>query len=227
VSFEEARWYVWIFFGVFFPGIGIPPLPEELAIITAASVGALRPELWTSIVWLVTVAAVLSADAVLYWFGRICGPQLFERRLVQKILKPERLARLRGGFGQHGVKILLTARLVPPIRAGAFILAGAVRYSFPRFLLADGIYAVFGITIIFFGSTGVVALLRQVGWWAVLVFAICVGGYMLYRYYIQVRRRATIDSAPPLVVSVLELAAKKKSAEDTDPVRREPSEMLE
>jgi len=227
VSFEEARWYIGIFFGVFFPGIGLPPLPEELAVFSAASCLGYNPELWTSIVWLETVAAVLCADAVLYWFGRLCGPQLFERPWVQKILKPERLARLRGGFGQHGVKILLTARLLPPIRAGAFVLAGAVKYSFLRFLIADGIYAVFGISIIFFVGAGAVALLRQVGVWAVAVVTGLVVAYFLFRYYRETRKPAPADEVASPGVSIMELTGKEKANGDAEPGRREPSEVLE
>jgi membrane protein DedA with SNARE-associated domain len=223
VSFAEARWYVWLFLGVFLPGIGIPPLPEELAISVNAGVVAVNPEVRWYIAWPTTIAGIVCADAILYWFGRLCGPQLFERRWVRKVLHPERLTRLQGGFGQHGFKILLTARLLPPIRAGAFILAGAIKYPFLRFLVADGVYAVFGVGVVFFGSAWVVAWLYRFGPWAVVAAAGLVAAYFLFRYYRQMRQPpegsgggnggGDGSALPP--VSVLELAANEKLADGT------------
>jgi membrane protein DedA with SNARE-associated domain len=216
VSLEAARWYVIIFCALFFTGIGVPPVPEEAMIIFAAGVEALHPETRWFLAWPATIAGVICADSVLYWAGRLSGPRLFEYRWVQKVVKRDRLTRLQGRFAQHGIKILLTARLLPPLRTGVFVLAGAIKYPYFRFLAADSAYAIFGISALFFGSTWMVSLLRQVGHWAVYVLAGIIAGYLLVRYYRRLREHESKEGAAAAPVSVLELPGKEGTAEPTN-----------
>jgi membrane protein DedA with SNARE-associated domain len=214
-----------MFIAVFLPGIGIPPfMPEEAMIALNAGLLVKYPELRWYLAWPTTLIGVVSADAVLYWFGRLCGPQLFERPRVRKLLKPERLTRLQGGFGQHGFKILLTARMLAPIRAVAFIFAGAIKYPFHRFLLADGLFVAVAVSAIFFGSAWVITWLYQVGPWAVVAVAALAATYFLYRYYQQLRQPAAEDAVTSAAIKVLELAASDKVTNGTEPGRSEPAE---
>jgi hypothetical protein len=45
--------------------------------------------------------------------------------------------------------VLLGARLLPGIRTPIFIMAGVLRVPFTRFLLADGLYAIPGVNLLF------------------------------------------------------------------------------
>jgi membrane protein DedA with SNARE-associated domain len=204
VSVEAAYWYAVIYFGLLFTGIGIPPVPEEAMIIAAAGITATQPEVRWYLAWPATIAGIVSADAVLYWVGRLAGWHLFEYRWVNKLMKPERRARIERRFDRHGIKILLTARLLPPLRTGVFLIAGAIKYPFTRFLIADAVYAVFGVGVVFFGSAWVVALLHHLNSWAVYVVAGLVVAYLLHRYYGKLREQELKDGAAP-PVSVLEL----------------------
>jgi membrane protein DedA with SNARE-associated domain len=204
VSLEAAGWYASIFFWLFFTGIGIPPCPEEAGIVYAASLTA-RPEVrW----WFALPAAslgILCADVVLYGVGRFWGRRLFEYRWAQRLVKPERRQRFEARFHDHGIKVLITARFLPPLRTGVFIVAGAVRYSFLRFLIADGIYVVVGVPLFFFTGAGIVHVLRQAGGhWLVYLAAAAAGVYLLYRYYRHLRERELRIGAP-VPVSVLEV----------------------
>lgn len=207
MSVEAVKWYAVIYGMMLFTGIGIPPMPEELAIASAAAVH--QGNQWTHwyLAWPALVAGIVSADAVLYWTGRAFGPRLFEYRWVRRVVRPERRARIERRFADHGIKILLTARLLPPLRTGVFLIAGAIRYSFPRFVAADAGFAVVGGGLFFFGSSWAVALMRLAGHWSVYVLAVVVAGYLLYRYYrrLQDREKTLGAAAPP--VSVLELPA--------------------
>jgi membrane protein DedA with SNARE-associated domain len=218
VSLEAAKWYAVIYCIMLFTGIGIPPMPEELAIASAAAVEALHEEVYWYFAWPVLVAGIVSADSVLYWTGRAFGPRLFEYRWLKRIVRPERKARIERRFDQHGIKILLTARLLPPLRTGVFIVAGAVKYPFTRFLAADAGFAVIGGGIVFFGSTWAVGLLRWAGHWAVYVLAAALAAYLLYRYYHRLQeheRKLGADAAPP--VSVLELPVKPAAGDGIPP----------
>jgi membrane protein DedA with SNARE-associated domain len=214
-----------MFFGVFFPGIGIPPfVPEEVMIGANALLLVKYPELRWFFAWPTTLIGVVTADAVLYWFGRLCGPQLFDRPRVRKVLKPERLTRLQGGFDQHGFKILLTARMLAPIRAVAFIFAGAIKYPFHRFLMADGLFVAVAVSGIFFGSAWVITWLYRIGPWAVATAAALVAAYFLYRYYRQLRQPAAEDRVTSAARKVLELAATDQPTNGTEPGQTEPTD---
>ena len=63
---------------------------------------------------------------------------------------PERLASIERNFHDYGVRILLFARLTPGIRAPIFVTAGVIRLPLLTFVVADGIYAVPGVSLLFF-----------------------------------------------------------------------------
>jgi membrane protein DedA with SNARE-associated domain len=59
------------------------------------------------------------------------------------------LAEIEANFHRYGVRLLLGVRLLPGVRAPVFIAAGVVRLPLHRFLLADGIYAIPGVSVLF------------------------------------------------------------------------------
>ena len=206
MSWEILGWYASIFFWLFFTGIGIPPCPEEAGILYAAGLNDLHPEVRWYIAWPVTVVGIVAADTALYSIGRFWGRRLFEYAWVNRIVKPERRQRFEAMFHGHGTKVLLTARLLPPLRTGVFIIAGAIHYSFPRFLLADAGFGLFGVGALFFGGSLLIGLLHLIGHWAVYGVGAAVLGYGLLKYY-QFLRRRELRRVPQPPVSVLELPA--------------------
>jgi membrane protein DedA with SNARE-associated domain len=207
VTTEALGWYASIFFWLFCTGIGIPPCPEEAGILYAAGLHALHPEVvqWP-IAWLMTGLGIVGADLVLYGVGRHWGRKLFDYRWVQRVMKAERRMRIERKFQQHGMKILLLARFLPPLRTGIFLIAGAARYSLVRFLLADLIYAVFGVGLFFLGGAWLIDLVKRSGHLAVYIIAVPAVGYGLYRYYRYLRQREESQTAEP-PASVLEVPA--------------------
>jgi len=203
MTLEALYLYLSIFGWLFFTGIGIPPCPEEAGILYAASVHALHPEVWWLFAWAACGAGIVCADCVLYGAGRRWGTKLFEYRWVQKILSTERRQRLEGHFAQHGMKLLVLARFLPPLRTGVFLIAGAARYSFLKFLLADVIYAVVGVGLFFFFGTWIVDWLKRFESTAVFIAAILVMGYGLWMYYKLLRRRE-LAGAPQPPISILQ-----------------------
>jgi membrane protein DedA with SNARE-associated domain len=216
---EALGWYLSIFFWLFFTGIGIPPCPEEAGILYAAGLHALHPETvkWP-IAWLMTGLGIVCADMVLYGVGRKWGPALFELRWVQRVMSPERRKRIEAAFHAHGIKLLLLARFLPPLRTGIFLIAGASRYSFAKFMLADGLYAVFGVGLFFFGGTWLVELIKRSGHLAVYILAVPAVLYGLYRYYRYLRGREEKLSpeAPASVLEVTPAAAADDITADTE-----------
>jgi membrane protein DedA with SNARE-associated domain len=206
MSSEAMLWYVSIFLWLFFTGIGIPPCPEEAGILYAAGVAALHEDVHWWLAWPMAGIGIVCADMVLYGIGRWWGPRLFEYRWVKRVMAAERRGRIETRFHDHGIKILLLARLLPPLRTGVFLIAGAIHYSFVTFLIADIVYAIVGVGILFFGGAWLIALLHRAGHWLVFVAAGAAAVYGLVRYYRFLREREN-SRLPQPPVSILEVPA--------------------
>jgi membrane protein DedA with SNARE-associated domain len=145
----------WPFFAAFAmlvaAGIGVP-IPEEIPTIGAGIWVGTSPEFGPAR-WLilpVCFLGVLISDVLLYGLGRLWGPRLLDHRWVTRFITPETRQRTEQNFHSYGVKALLLVRWVPGIRSPMFITAGLMRLPLPLFVLADGIAAVFGHSLLFF-----------------------------------------------------------------------------
>jgi membrane protein DedA with SNARE-associated domain len=186
---------------LFLTGIGLPPCPEEAGILYAASLNSLHQEVWWPLAWSACGIGIIAADSLLYGVGRWWGPKLFEYQWVQKVLSVERRARLEGRFTQHGMKLLILARFLPPLRTGVFLIAGATRYSFLKFLIADAIYVVVGVGLFFFFGTWIVELIKRFESTALFVAAAVLLVYGLYLYFKLLRRRElSFGPQPPISI---------------------------
>ena len=154
--------------------------------------------------WFSCGFGILCADCVLYGVGWKWGPRLFAYRWVQRILSEERRLRIESRFHAHGMKLLILARFLPPLRTGVFLISGASRYPFVKFILADLIYCIVGVGAFFFGGSALVELIKRTGSEIAWFLAIPVVLYGLYRYYRYLKRKETGAVAP---VSVLQPAA--------------------
>lgn len=145
--------YVGIFVALIAAGFGFP-IPEELPVITA---GILVGHEDTTLRWYimlpVVIAGVVTADGLLYGAGRLWGRRLLEIGWVQRrLLPPEKREQIERNFAARGILVLLGARLLPGIRTPIFLMAGVLRVPLLRFLIADGIYAIPLVNLLFWLS---------------------------------------------------------------------------
>ena len=106
------------------------------------------------------------------------------------VLTPERLVRITNNFHEYGIRILLFARLTPGIRAPIFLTAGITRLPLARFIFADGIYAIPGVSILFglgyaFTNQIVDLIKNEAGKVKSIIFLVVlagVAGYFAYRF---------------------------------------------
>jgi membrane protein DedA with SNARE-associated domain len=160
-----ALWKCLTIWGVIIgSGFGLP-IPEEIPVVTG---GVLVGKSDTDVAealekgepppshipwWLMlpgTIIAVVIGDSVLYFGGRWFGPRLLRSTWFQrKIMPPDALAKIADQFHKRGVMILLAARLTPGVRMPVFLSAGMLRMPVSRFLLADGLYAIPGVSLLF------------------------------------------------------------------------------
>jgi membrane protein DedA with SNARE-associated domain len=208
-EFFKSWSYLGIFLGIMATGLGFP-MPEELPVVIGGALAGKELVYW----WLmlpVCIAGVIIGDGFLYGIGRLWGPRLVQYSWVKKrLLPPDRLARIEHNFHEYGTKILLFARLTPGVRAPIFLTAGITRVPLARFLLADGIYAIPGVSLLFFlgywFTDNMVKLVEQdadkVKYIIILVVIIAVVAYFAYRYFRRPVVTGDPEEMPPLVEQV-------------------------
>jgi SNARE associated Golgi protein len=135
---------------------------------------------------------------------------------------PEKRQKIEDNFHRHGIQILLFARLLPGIRAPIFIMAGVMRLPLKRFVLADGIYAVPGVSLLFFlafwfrGAFEDLVLafehrVDQARPILILLGLLAVAAYMLYKFL----RKPVSDGDPEQVPVVGKMTAIIEGALET------------
>jgi len=148
-----ALYVYWVILGwIFITSLGLPPIPEEVAVAGLGAWVHQNPDAFWLFSWLICIGAVLGTDLFLYGVGRLGGHRLLRQKYVQKAIKPERIHTFSRKFQEKGVWFMLTARLIPGWRTAVFITAGSIRYPVNRFVLADAISSVPLVTFFFFGG---------------------------------------------------------------------------
>jgi membrane protein DedA with SNARE-associated domain len=209
-AFLQSWGYLGIFVGILLTGLGFP-MPEELPIVLGGALAGGHQRVYWVIMLPVCIVGVVIGDSFLYGIGRVWGARLVQRPFVAKhLLTPEKLASITENFHKYGIKILLFARLTPGIRAPIFLTAGITRLPLSHFLLADGIYAIPGVSLLFvlgyFFTDSMVALvkgdLETVKRVVILVVVVAVTAYFCYRFLRRPVVTGTPEEVPPLIEPV-------------------------
>jgi membrane protein DedA with SNARE-associated domain len=200
--------YLGIFLALLASGFGFP-IPEELPVITA---GILVAHEDTTLKWYimlpVVMAGVVIGDGILYGMGRLWGTRLLDIGWVRrKVVPPEKRAQIEKNYHDRGIMVLLGARLLPGIRTPIFIMAGVLRVPFGRFLLADGLYAIPGVNLLFWLSylltDQVLAVFNQLNEYRPLVVVAVLSAVAgaLFQKYVLTRKVSTGDpvEVPPII----------------------------
>ncbi len=95
------------------------------------------------------ILGVVISDGLLYAIGRVGGMRILRFPWMQRLLPIDRFQSIQKNFQKYGVLILLFARVLPGIRSPIFLTAGIMHLPLRRFLLADGVYAIPGVTLLF------------------------------------------------------------------------------
>jgi len=215
ISWNDFAQYAGVFFSLVISAFGVP-IPEEIPIITS---GVLVGKEWNNpdsgIKWWimlpVCIAGVVVCDMILYVIGRFWGVRLLQWRWVQKrLLPPEKKSKIERNFHEYGVAILLVARLLPGIRTPIFIMSGVMKVPFRKFLLADGLYAIPGVNLLFwlsywFTDQFLRAFEKVEGNRPIVVAVILAAfsGFLFYQYLL--RRRVTTGDPKDLPVIVQQI----------------------
>lgn len=166
----------------------------------------------------VCIFGVVISDGLLYGVGRWWGPKLLETRWMKRMITEQRRVQIEGNFQRYGVLVLLFARLLPAIRSPIFIMAGVTKVSFTRFLLADGIYAIPGVSLLFslafwFGDSARDLVLKAEGKAKNVIILAVVTAIAVYLFYHFFRHPvATGDPVKEMPVVGTQIASKMSHA---------------
>lgn len=117
-------------------GAGVIVPGETLVIIGgvyASDVG----DLSLPVVATVAVVGAILGDNLGYWIGRRFGRRFIQRHGRKLLITPERLEGAERFYATHGGKTVFLGRFVPVVRSVGFIVAGASRMPWRRFLAFD------------------------------------------------------------------------------------------
>jgi membrane protein DedA with SNARE-associated domain len=175
--------FAWLLIG----GIGVP-LPEDAALLAAGVLierGAVNPFVAVAVV----LAGVLVGDGMLFFAARRLGPRAYERKLFQRVLPPERRARIERAYERYGGRLVFIARHVAGLRAAVFAMAGIHGMTPRRFFFWDAAAACISIPFVislgYFGARHIdrmrhgIALVHH---YILLVVALAALGFITWRH---------------------------------------------
>ena len=180
--------YLGIFLLLILGGIGLP-FPEDATLILTGfwvAQNVIKPVQ----AFLAVYSGLLISDFLLYWVGKKYGRMLVLHKRFQKIISPEQLSRLEEKFKRRGVWVVLIGRHFLGLRAQIFLVAGVMRMSAIKFLLADGATSLFTIALMagigYAGGNSVEILkknVKRIEHIAVLIFAVLFTAWIVYKYF--------------------------------------------
>jgi membrane protein DedA with SNARE-associated domain len=171
------------------------PFPEDTTLILCGfliSTGVVEPLYALSVVY----ASLLIADFVLYSFGKKYGRRIVTHKRFHKIISPERLSVIEDKFNKRGAILILIGRHIAGLRAQIFLVAGIMRMSPLKFIMADAFSALFTIAIMvgagYIGGNSLEALkkdMTKIGHIAILLGIVLLVIYLLFRYFRYTKSR--------------------------------------
>ncbi len=180
--------YLGLFLLLILGGIGLP-FPEDTTLILCGfliSHDIVKPVL----ALIVLYSGILMTDFFLYFIGKKYGRAVIERKRFRKFLTPERISILEDKFKKRGALVILLGRHIVGLRAQIFIVAGIMRMSALKFLIADAFSAVFTIILMvgagYMGGYSLQVVKRdltKIEHMAVLLLIILLTIYLLFRYF--------------------------------------------
>ncbi|MDE3025348.1 MAG: DedA family protein [Acidobacteriota bacterium] len=129
-----SHYGLWVVFGVVFLEVaGLPFIPGETALITAAALASQGHGSIGGTIALAVLAAVLGA-ATGYVVGRVRGREILSFwPWLERVTRPG-VERSEEFFHRHGSKTVFLGRFLPVLRATIGWMAGVAHMPWPRFL---------------------------------------------------------------------------------------------
>ncbi len=112
------------------------PIPEDLTLIVAGIISH-HEHVDTFVMGAVCYLGIVTGDLIIYRIGWLAGPALFRKKWFRRHLTTHRLQLIRENLHRRTILTIMVARHLFYIRTATFLMCGAVRLSFTRFLIID------------------------------------------------------------------------------------------
>ncbi len=187
-NFVQQFPYAGLFILLILGGIGFP-FPEDTTLILCGfliSHDVVRPIPALAVVY----SGILMTDFSLYLVGKKYGRAVITHKRFRKFLSPGKIARLEDKFRKRGILVILLGRQLVGFRAQIFIVAGITGMSALRFLVVDGVTAIFTIGLMagagYMGGQSLEIIkndITRVKHVAIFIFVVALAIYLLFRYF--------------------------------------------
>lgn len=189
-----ASYGLWVVFAVVFLEVaGLPFIPGETALITAAALASQGNGNIVAIIVL-AIAAAVSGALLAYLLGRRWGREVLTRWSWFERVTHDGVDRSQEFFDRHGSKAVFLGRFVPVLRATLGWMAGIGRMRFRSFLLWNVLGAVawgslIGLLAYYVGEAVIKAVERDLGLGiaAIVAILLLLGGL----HWLRQRRETT------------------------------------
>jgi membrane protein DedA with SNARE-associated domain len=175
-------------FGLLLAGAFGLPVPEDLALIGAGVLIHFGRAHYL-IMGVICYVGIIVGDVIIYRLGYAAGPTLFRKRWFRRLVTASRIQSIRAGLEKRTFSSIFIARHLFYLRTASFLICGAVRINFTKFLICDLIAALITAPLMLFigylfgEHVGVILeWLNQIKV-TLLVFGIFAGVYLTYRWY--------------------------------------------
>ena len=141
VQFWMERGSYFVLFGLLFAcGLGLP-LPEDIPLLIAGALVA-KGKMNLALAAICAWCGIVGGDVVLYNLGRTFGLETRRLPMIGRHLSQKRLDQVHGMFERWGVWVVAVGRMFAGIRGAMVVVAGAIRFTFWKFIIADGLAAI-------------------------------------------------------------------------------------
>jgi membrane protein DedA with SNARE-associated domain len=137
----ESGGYGVLFLLLFACGLGLP-LPEDIPLITSGILVAQR-HMNIYIVAPVAWLGIMCGDTMLYCLGYSLGRGICKIPFIGKHVTVPRIQKAEMLFAKWGVWVVAIGRLFAGIRGAMVVAAGTTRFKYTKFIIADGLAAIF------------------------------------------------------------------------------------
>lgn len=131
--------YYVLFSLLFACGLGLP-LPEDIPLLISGMFIA-QGHMNLLIAAIVAWCGIIGGDCVLYHIGKKLGVNASRVPLLGRHVTRARIERAEALFAKWGIWVVAVGRLFAGIRGAMVVAAGATRFNFVKFVIADGLAA--------------------------------------------------------------------------------------
>jgi len=127
------------------------PLPEDIPLFFAG-VFSQQGHMSLAMACIFAWCGIIGGDCMLYTLGRKFGPDIVHVPVIGGHISLTRMAKVEHWFNRWGVLVVAIGRMFAGIRGAMVVVAGATKFNFFKFIVADGLAAVFsGGLFVFLG----------------------------------------------------------------------------